>query len=97
MIKELGVTNETNWKETVQIELSLAELQIIYDCIGAVPITYLNLKHKNNMFGKKFDATIFNRIYNELDDVVFRHNGLTDNESNVNIDVELSIVGEENE
>ena len=95
MIKELGVTNETNWKETVQIELSLAELQIIYDCIGAVPITYLNLKHKNNTFYNKYDATMFNDIYNRLDDILFKHNGLTDNESNVNIDMELKIIGDD--
>lgn len=92
MIKELGITNETNWNETVQIELSLAELQIIYDCVGAVPIKYLNLKHKDNIFYNKYDATMFNNIYTRLDDILFRHNGLTDNESNVNIDIELSIV-----
>lgn len=92
MIKELGITNETDWNETVQIELSLAELQIIYDCVGAVPIKYLNIKHKDNAFTDKYNASMFNGIYNELDDILFRHNGLTDDDIDVDTFVELDIV-----
>lgn len=95
MIKELGVVDEADWNKKIQIELSVADLQIIYDCVGAVPLKYLNLKHKDNIFYNKYDATIFNNIYTRLDDILFRHNGLTDNESNVNIDIELDIIGEE--
>lgn len=92
MIKELGITDETDWNETVQIELSLAELQIIYDCVGAVPIKYLNIKHKDNTFTDKYNASMFNGIYNELDDILFRHNGLTDDDIDVDTFVELDIV-----
>lgn len=94
MIKESGITNDVDWNEKVQIELSVADLQIIYDCVGAVPIKYLNLKHKNDMFATKYDATIFNSLYNELDDILFRHNGLTDEGLSADAFVELNIVEE---
>ena len=95
MIKELGVDKVVNWNEKVQIEVSVADLQIIYDCVGAVPLKYLNLKHKNNAFTNKYDATMFNAIYNVLDDILSEHNGLTDDCTNVNIDMELKIIGDD--
>ena len=92
MIKELGIVDEADWNEKVQIELSVADLQIIYDCVGAVPIKYLDLKHKDNAFINKYNASMFNGIYNELDDILFRHNGLTDYGLDVDTFVELDIV-----
>lgn len=92
MIRELGVNEEINWDEKVQIELSVAELQIIYDCVGAVPLKYLNLKHSYSTFGNKYNATMFNGMYRELDDILFRHNGLTDDGLDVDTFVELDIV-----
>ena len=92
MIKELGVNDEPNWDEKLQLELSLAELQIIYDCVGAVPIRYLNLKHKENLFTNKYNASMFNGIYSDLDDILSKHNGLTDDDVDVDTFVELDIV-----
>lgn len=92
MIKELGIIDETDWNEKVQIELSISDLQIIYDCVGAVPLKYLNIRHKDNSFTNKFNATMFNGIYNELDDILFRHNGLTDDGLDVDTFVKLDIV-----
>ena len=92
MIKELGITNETNWNEKVQIELSVTDLQIIYDCVGAVPLKYLDLKHKNNAFSNKYNASMVNGIYNELNDILFRHNGLIDDGLDTDTFIELDIV-----
>ena len=92
MIKELGVNDEPNWDEKLQLELSLAELQIIYDCVGAVPIRYLNLKHKENLFTNKYNDSMFHGIYSDLDDILSKHNGLTDDDIDVDTFVELDIV-----
>lgn len=95
MIKESNRIETPNWEENIQLEMSLADLQIIYDCIGAVPLSYLKAKHKNTNFEVKcYSANVFNEIYNELDEVVVRHNGITDNDANVNLDVELNMIGE---
>lgn len=96
MIKELGMINEADWNEKIQIELSVADLQIIYDCVGAVPLKYLNLKHKDNSFTNKFNATMVatmvDGIYNELDEILFRHNGLTDDRLDIDDYIELDII-----
>ena len=46
MIKEINRNNETNWFEKIQLEMNLQDLQILYDCLGAVPNKYLMEKHK---------------------------------------------------
>ena len=98
MIKELNKIEEPNWGEKIQLEVDLADLQIIYDCVGAVPLKYLKAKHRNTNFEiKHYTANMFTELYEELEDIIDRHNGITDNNKNVNIDIELSIVGEENE
>ena len=34
MIRELNRNNETDWNERIQLELNLADIQAIYDCVG---------------------------------------------------------------
>lgn len=87
MIKELGINEKTNWDEKVQIELSVADLQIIYDCVGAIPLNYLKVKHKNTHF--ECTAEILTAIYDELEEIVNKHNGITDNNKDVNLDIKL--------
>ena len=93
MIKELNKNYESNWDEKIEISLSLKDLQLIYDCVGAVPLKYLNYKHEISKFRGQYDATYFTRLYNELGDVLDYHNGITDNDNNINLDIEL-IIGE---
>ena len=97
MIKELGLNNAVDWNENISLQLSMSDLQIIYDCVGAVPLKYLNAKHKNNTFFNKINAHTLTKIYDELDDIVSKHNGFTDDTLDVNIDIELDMTGEENE
>lgn len=95
MIREINRNNKTDWNEKIQIELSLAELQIIYDTIGAIPYKYLNYKHKDTKLN--FDETEFrtqiNSIYNSLDTIISEHNGITDSDIMINTDVEIEIKG----
>lgn len=97
MIKELNKNYEPNWDEKIKISLPLKDLQLIYDCIGAVPLKYINYKHKNTNFNNQYTAEEFNSIYNDLDDIIRIHNGITDDNKNVNINLELDIIGEEYE
>lgn len=95
MIRELNKNYEPHWNEKLEISLSLRELQLIYDCIGAVPFKYINCKHEKSKFYKECTAEEFNTIYSNLDDIIRNHNGVTDDDRNVNINLELDIVGEE--
>lgn len=95
MIKELNRNNETNWKEKIQIELSLEDLQIIYDCVGAIPSKYIPLKHLNTKFGSnisKIYPRILNELYEALDTIISEHNGITDNDIMANTEITLEII-----
>lgn len=100
MIKDLTKTFETNWNERIYLQLPLADLQIIYDCIGAVPSNYLIRKHEKSRFladvidKSKFNdfSARINTLYNELDEIVSRYNGITDMDLSVNTDIELDII-----
>lgn len=89
MIKELNRSYEPNWDENIEISLSLRDLQLIYDCIGAVPLSYLNYKHEVSKFRGKYDATYFTNLYNELDDILNYHDGITDDDVSINCDMQL--------
>lgn len=97
MIKDLTKKYGVNWDEKIQIELNLADLQIIYDSIGSIPATYFIKKHIKSGFSNIVKNDFSSRliaIYNELDDLITRYNGITDNDLDVNINLELEIVEE---
>lgn len=89
MIKELNKNYEPNWNEEIEIKLSLRDLQLIYDCVGAVPLSYINYKHENTKFTKRYDATFFTTVYDELDDLIVAHNGVNDESLNINKMLEM--------
>ena len=84
-----------NWNESIQLEMTLADLQIIYDCVGAVPLNYLKSKHKNTPFKMNcYTTDMYTELYEELQDVIKRHNGITDEDECINLDIGLTITGE---
>ena len=89
MIRELNRNNKTNWSEKIQLEMNLSDLQVLYDCIGAVPNKYLEKKHKNTSFNYIDDITI--DLYEGLNRLLSEHNGITDDNKMVNLNVELEI------
>lgn len=95
MISELHKSQKPNWNESIQLEMTLADLQIIYDCIGAVPLNYLKSKHKNTSFEIScYTTDMYTELYDELEDVIIRHSGITDENECVNLDIGLTITGE---
>lgn len=94
MIKELNKTNKTNWYEKIQLEMTLQDLQILYDCLGGVPIKYLVKKHENtslNYIDNSICSGIVDDLYNGLDKILSEHNGITDDNMMVNTNIELDI------
>ena len=93
MIRELNRDTKPNWYEKIQIELTLSDLQILYDCLGTVPMRYEEIKHKYTDFcrERKIYDSISTELYNGLDDILRIHNGITDDNKMVNlcVDVEL--------
>lgn len=94
MIKELGRKTEANWYEKIQLEMSLQDLQIIFDCIGAVPTKYFEIKHKCTAFNRSYDVyrDLTNGLYEDLEQIISEHNGVTDNDIMVDTDIELKII-----
>ena len=95
MIKELNKSYSPNWNERIEISLTLKDLQLIYDCVGAVPKKYLDYKHETSRFKKEYDAPYFTALYNELDEILNFHNGITDESVEINTDIELNMIGGE--
>ena len=89
MIREINRNNETNWYEKIQLEMNLQDLQVLYDCIGAVPNKYLEEKHKHTSFNYIDDITI--DLYEGLNKLLSEHNGITDDNKMVNLNVELEM------
>lgn len=94
MIRELNRNTETNWGEKIQLEMTLQDLQVIYDCIGSVPSKYLEEKHKYTTF-KPLYGNIINNLYEDLDIILMEHNGITDSNKMVDTNVELEIKNNE--
>ena len=98
MIRELNRNNETDWNERIQLELNLADIQAIYDCVGAIPDHYLDVKHKLTAFGgrkKGYYRELLTDLYESLHVILCEHNGVTDDDMMINPSVSLEIVGEE--
>lgn len=97
MIRELNRDYETKWDEKIQIELSLEDLQVIYDCIGAVPPQFINIKHKNTSFNRshEYHRQILHTLYEDLHTIISEHNGVTDDDMMVDTEVDLELVGVE--
>lgn len=96
MIKELGRKTETDWHEKIQLEMTLQDLQIIYDCIGAVPPKYFDIKHKCTTFNRLHEVynDLINDLYDDLNQIILEHNGVTDDDMMVNNNVDLKVIGE---
>ena len=88
---------KTYWDEKITVELTLADLQLLYDCVGAVSWRYILLRHDKTIFKEKIllkNSSNLTCLYNELEKIVDKHNGLTDEDSisnNLNLDVQLEI------
>ena len=100
MIKEINRNNETNWFEKIQLEMNLQDLQILYDCLGAVPNKYLIEKHKYTSLNYINDSNSFcnditSDLYESLNKILSKHNGITDDDAMVNLNVELEIKNNE--
>lgn len=93
MIRELNRNNETKWNEKIQIELSLEDLQVVYDCIGAVPPRFINIKHNNTSFNRsnEYHKLLLHGLYEDLHTIISEHNGVTDDDMMIT-EVSLEIV-----
>ena len=94
MIKEINRNNKTDWFERIQLEMTLQDLQILYDCLGAVPNKYLIEKHKYtslNYIDSSICSDITSDLYESLNKIISEHNGVTDDNAMINSDIELVI------
>ena len=100
MIRELNRNNETDWNEKIQLELNLADIQAIYDCVGVIPDHYLDVKHKLTAFGghkKGYYGELLTDLYESLHVILCEHNGVTDDDMMVNPNVSIKVIGDDEE
>ena len=90
MIKEIKSKSKIpNWNETIKLELTLRDLQIIYDAIGNIQPRIVEEKHERYgsslfLFREResvitYDASsLIDDIYNELEKILIAYNGIID-------------------
>lgn len=86
MIKEIESKPKTpNWNEAIKLELTLRDLQIIYDAIGSMPPKVVEEKHKKRNSSLLCEsvvtydvASLIHDIYNELEEILTVYNGIID-------------------
>ena len=83
MIKEIeSKSKNPNWNEKITLELTLRDLQIIYDAVGSTPPIILKDKHEkrnSSLFHDNlFTATLIDDIYSELENILTKYNGIID-------------------
>lgn len=85
MIKEIKNELDTpNWDETITLELTLKDLQIIFDAVGDLPPQVIKDKHINSplhdvIFVDTISASkLIDEIYNSLEVIIDKHNGVLD-------------------
>ena len=86
MIKEIESKSKIpNWNETIKLELTLRDLQIIYDAIGDIQPRVIEEKHER--YGSSllresvitYDvSSLIDDIYNELEKILTAYNGIID-------------------
>ena len=96
MIREINRNNIADWNEKIQIEITLKDLQMLYDCVGSIPFMYIKSRHKDTKFGQYIEITgskVFTDLYNGLDEIITEHNGVKDDDIMVNDNVNLKLIG----
>ena len=85
MIKEIKSKSKTpNWNEKITLELTLRDLQIIYDAVGSIPPIILKDKHEKRNSSLFHDnvtynaSTLIDNIYSELENILTEYNGIID-------------------
>lgn len=84
MIRELKETDIPNWDEIITLQLTLKDLQILFDAIGGIPPRVLKEKHEQSslhdvIFESEISASkLIDKIYSELEDIIDKHNGVLD-------------------
>lgn len=86
MIKEIERNSNTpNWNEVITLELTLRDLQIIFDAVGAMPPRALEEKHElynSSLFNAgmlTYDvSSLIDDVYDELRKILTAYNGIID-------------------
>ena len=84
MIREVKETDIPNWDEIITLQLTLRDLQIIFDAVGDIPPNTLEEKHRYSSLhdiifeDKMSSSNLISKIYNELENIIDKHNGVLD-------------------
>lgn len=86
MIKEIkNELDAPNWDKTITLELTLKDLQIIFDAVGDLPPRVIYEKHnENSPFYSVIPKTdmalikLIDDIYNDLEIIIDKYNGVLD-------------------
>lgn len=80
----IKMNEKPQWKKVIRIDLTLEELQIIYDCVGDIAFEDIHYKHNNEYndyhqeWNKIFVPFMLNSVYEDLEQILNDNNGIVD-------------------
>ena len=80
----IKMNENPQWKKVIRIDLTLEELQIIYDCVGNIAFEDINYKNNNEYndyhqeWNKIFIPAMLDNVYDGLEQILNDNNGIVD-------------------
>ena len=80
----IKMNEKPQWKKVIRIDLTLEELQIIYDCVGKISFRDIQYEHNNEYndyhqeWNKIFIPAMLDNVYDDLEQILNDNNGIVD-------------------
>lgn len=79
-MREVAIRTDANpqWNKTIRIDLTLTELQMIYDCVGSVSFCDIHYKHNDEKWNNILLPIMVDKLYDDLGKILDDNNGIID-------------------
>lgn len=74
----IKMNENPQWNKTIRVDLTLTELQIIYDCVGSTPFCDIHYKHDDEKWNNILLPIMLDKLYDDLGKILGDNNGIID-------------------
>ena len=74
----IKMNEKPQWYKTIRVDLTLTELQMIYDCVGNTPFYDIHYKHDDEKWNNMLLPIMLDKLYDDLGKILDDNNGIID-------------------
>lgn len=74
----IKMNENPQWYKTIRVDLTLTELQMIYDCVGNTPFCDIHYKHDDEKWNNMLLPIMLDKLYDDLGKILDDNNGIID-------------------